>query len=160
MKSFSPHFSPSAAFSVPSFSCDFVRVPDVGIYFYRLGAFKLSRVRKKLACIHFLLIFVPFFQLWPDNLSIMGSLRPPVLILSPLCPNSDSYIVRVKAVVMTRDDSTGGWLAQDGGALTRVGVCRLLPPELAPVPASSLSQFLIRGERLQDKQVKHRKLLV
>lgn len=78
--------------------------------------------------------------------------------MSPLCPNSDSYIVRVKAVVMTRDDSTGGWLAQDGGALTRVGVCRLLPPELAPVPASSLSQFLIRGERLQDKQVKHRKL--
>lgn len=66
--------------------------------------------------------------------------------------------MRVKAVVMTRDDSTGGWLAQDGGALTRVGVCRLLPPELAPVPASSLSQFLIRGERLQDKQVKPRKL--
>lgn len=59
---------------------------------------------------------------------------------------------------MTRDDSTGGWLAQDGGALTRVGVCRLLPLELAPVPASSLSQFLIRGERLQDKQVKPRTL--
>uniref|UniRef100_A0A671X4R3 Sprouty-related, EVH1 domain-containing protein 2 n=1 Tax=Sparus aurata TaxID=8175 RepID=A0A671X4R3_SPAAU len=65
----------------------------------------------------------------------------------------DSYIVRVKAVVMTRDDSSGGWLAQDGGALSRVGVCRLLPPELAPVPASSYSQFLIRGERLRDKQV-------
>ncbi|KAM6997139.1 sprouty-related, EVH1 domain-containing protein 2-like [Tautogolabrus adspersus] len=68
-------------------------------------------------------------------------------------PNDDSYIVRVKAVVMTRDDSSGGWLAQDGGALSRVGVCRLLPPELAPVPASSSSQFLIRGERLRDKQV-------
>uniref|UniRef100_A0A3Q3LR56 Sprouty-related, EVH1 domain-containing protein 2 n=1 Tax=Labrus bergylta TaxID=56723 RepID=A0A3Q3LR56_9LABR len=65
----------------------------------------------------------------------------------------DSYIVRVKAVVMTRDDSSGGWLAQDGGALSRVGVCRLLPPELAPVPASCSSQFLIRGERLRDKQV-------
>lgn len=70
-------------------------------------------------------------------------------------PNDDSYIVRVKAVVMTRDDSSGGWLAQDGGALTRVGVCRLLPPELAPTLASSArsTQFLIRGERLQDKQV-------
>ncbi|TKS85861.1 Sprouty-related, EVH1 domain-containing protein 2 [Collichthys lucidus] len=68
-------------------------------------------------------------------------------------PNDDSYIVRVKAVVMTRDDSSGGWLAQDGGALTRVGVCRLMPTELAPVPASSFSQFLIRGERLRDKQV-------
>uniref|UniRef100_A0A3Q3KAT9 Sprouty-related, EVH1 domain-containing protein 2 n=1 Tax=Monopterus albus TaxID=43700 RepID=A0A3Q3KAT9_MONAL len=65
----------------------------------------------------------------------------------------DSYIVRVKAVVMTRDDSSGGWLAQDGGALSRVGVCRLLPPQLAPSPSPSSSQFLIRGERLQDKQV-------
>ncbi|XP_028278838.1 sprouty-related, EVH1 domain-containing protein 2 [Parambassis ranga] len=66
-------------------------------------------------------------------------------------PNDDSYIVRVKAVVMTRDDSSGGWLAQDGGALSRVGVCRLLPTELAPTLGSSSSQFLIRGER--DKQV-------
>lgn len=71
----------------------------------------------------------------------------------PLC--SDSYIVRVKAVVMTRDDSSGGWLAQDGGALSRVGVCRLLLPELSLVPTSGSSQFLIRGERLRDKQVKH-----
>lgn len=55
---------------------------------------------------------------------------------------------------MTRDDSSGGWLAQDGGALSRVGVCRLLPSELAPVSASGGSQFLIRGERLRDKQVK------
>ncbi|XP_034407502.1 sprouty-related, EVH1 domain-containing protein 2-like [Cyclopterus lumpus] len=64
-------------------------------------------------------------------------------------PNDDSYIVRVKAVVMTRDDSSGGWLAQDGGALSWVGVCRLL----APLPTSGCSQFLIRGERLRDKQV-------
>ena len=80
-----------------------------------------------------------------------------MLIIPPLSfsLSSDSYIVRVKAVVMTRDDSSGGWLAQDGGALTRVGVCRLLPTELVPVPASSCSQFLIRGERLRDKQVKH-----
>lgn len=77
-------------------------------------------------------------------------------IILPLSLSSDSYIVRVKAVVMTRDDSSGGWLAQDGGALSRVGVCRLLPPELAPVPASSYSQFLIRGERLRDKQVKYK----
>ncbi|XP_069000347.1 sprouty-related, EVH1 domain-containing protein 2-like isoform X2 [Embiotoca jacksoni] len=68
-------------------------------------------------------------------------------------PNDDSYIVRVKAVVMTRDDSSGGWLAQDGGALSRVGVCRFLPTELAPVSGSGSSQFIIRGERLRDKQV-------
>lgn len=77
-----------------------------------------------------------------------------ILIIHALPFSSDSYIVRVKAVVMTRDDSSGGWLAQDGGALSRVGVCRLLSPELAPVPASSFSQFIIRGERLRDKQVK------
>ncbi|CAI5654751.1 sprouty-related, EVH1 domain-containing protein 2 [Oreochromis niloticus] len=68
-------------------------------------------------------------------------------------PNDDSYIVRVKAVVMTRDDSSGGWLNQDGGALSRVGVCRLLPTELAPVLGSTSSQFFIRGERMRDKQV-------
>ncbi|XP_026179778.1 sprouty-related, EVH1 domain-containing protein 2 isoform X2 [Mastacembelus armatus] len=62
-------------------------------------------------------------------------------------PDDDSYIVRVKAVVMTRDDSSGGWLAQDG-CLSRVGVCRLLPTELL-----GRNTFLIHGERLKDKQV-------
>uniref|UniRef100_A0A8K9WUH8 Sprouty-related, EVH1 domain-containing protein 2 n=1 Tax=Oncorhynchus mykiss TaxID=8022 RepID=A0A8K9WUH8_ONCMY len=60
----------------------------------------------------------------------------------------DSYIVRVKAVVMTRDDSSGGWLAQDGGCLSRVGVCKVLSAELL-----GRSSFLIHGERLKDKQV-------
>lgn len=63
------------------------------------------------------------------------------------CPCSDSYIVRVKALVMTRDDSSGGWLAQDG-CLSRVGVCRLLPRELL-----GKDTFLIHGERLKDRQV-------
>ena len=80
------------------------------------------------------------------------------LTVVPLLPplSSDSYIVRVKAVVMTRDDSSGGWLAQDGGALCRVGVCRVFPQELSPalpLPPSPASRnhFLIHGER--DKQV-------
>ncbi|XP_045072489.1 sprouty-related, EVH1 domain-containing protein 2-like [Coregonus clupeaformis] len=63
-------------------------------------------------------------------------------------PDDDSYIVRVKAVVMTRDDSSGGWLAQDGGCLSRVGVCKVLSAELL-----GRSSFLIHGERLKDKQV-------
>lgn len=63
---------------------------------------------------------------------------------SAVC-RSDSYIVRVKAVVMTRDDC--GWLAQDG-CLSRVGVCRLLPTELL-----GRNTFLIHGERLKDRQV-------
>lgn len=62
---------------------------------------------------------------------------------------SDSYIVRVKAVVMTRDDSSGGWLAQEGGGLSRVGVCKVAPAEL-----SGHNDFLIHGERLKDKQVR------
>nr|XP_057929648.1 sprouty-related, EVH1 domain-containing protein 2 isoform X2 [Doryrhamphus excisus] len=62
-------------------------------------------------------------------------------------PDDDSYIVRVKAVVMTRDDSSGGWLAQDGG-LSRVGVCRIVPAGLL-----GRNTFLIHGERLRDKQV-------
>uniref|UniRef100_A0A8D3CV71 Sprouty-related, EVH1 domain-containing protein 2 n=1 Tax=Scophthalmus maximus TaxID=52904 RepID=A0A8D3CV71_SCOMX len=60
---------------------------------------------------------------------------------------SDSYIVRVKAVVMTRDESSGGWLAQEG-CLSRVGVSRLLPAGLL-----GRNTFLIHGERLKDKQV-------
>ncbi|XP_031434598.1 sprouty-related, EVH1 domain-containing protein 2 [Clupea harengus] len=60
----------------------------------------------------------------------------------------DSYVVRVKAVVMTRDDSSGGWLAQEGGGLSRVGVCKVPPAEL-----TERCNFLIHGERIKDKQV-------
>lgn len=60
---------------------------------------------------------------------------------------SDSYIVRVTAVVMTRDESSGGWLALDG-CLSRVGVCRLRPNGL-----QGRNSFLIHGERLKDRQV-------
>lgn len=56
-------------------------------------------------------------------------------------------MVRVKAVVMTRDESSGGWLALDG-CLSRVGVCRLLPSNLL-----GRNTFLIHGERLRDRQV-------
>ncbi|KAI2657543.1 Sprouty-related, EVH1 domain-containing protein 2 [Labeo rohita] len=48
---------------------------------------------------------------------------------------------------MTRDDSSGGWLAQEGGGLSRVGVCKVMPAEL-----TGRSDFLIHGERLKDKQ--------
>ncbi|KAK1803026.1 hypothetical protein P4O66_021563 [Electrophorus voltai] len=64
-------------------------------------------------------------------------------------PDDDSYIVRVKAVVMTRDDSSGGWLAQEGGGLSRVGVCKVAPADLELLDRNG---FLIYGERLRDKQ--------
>nr|XP_033793413.1 sprouty-related, EVH1 domain-containing protein 2 isoform X2 [Geotrypetes seraphini] len=63
-------------------------------------------------------------------------------------PEDDSYIVRVKAVVMTRDDSSGGWLPQEGGGLSRVGVRKVIYQE-----GNGGSDFLIQGERLKDKQV-------
>ncbi|KAK2531789.1 Spred2 [Columba guinea] len=63
-------------------------------------------------------------------------------------PDDDSYIVRVKAVVMTRDDSSGGWLPQEGGGLSRVGVCKVTYPE-----GNGRSGFLIHGERQKDKLV-------
>lgn len=77
----------------------------------------------------------------------MFAFKPLQTLSTFVVPCSDSYIVRVKAVVMTRDESSGGWLAQDG-CLSRVGVCRLLPPQLL-----GRNTFLIHGERLKDKQV-------
>lgn len=64
------------------------------------------------------------------------------------CRFSDSYIVRVKAVVMTRDDSSGGWFPQEGGGISRVGVCKVMHPE-----GNGRSGFLIHGERQKDKLV-------
>uniref|UniRef100_A0A671SA83 Sprouty-related, EVH1 domain-containing protein 2 n=1 Tax=Sinocyclocheilus anshuiensis TaxID=1608454 RepID=A0A671SA83_9TELE len=61
----------------------------------------------------------------------------------------DSYIVRVKAVVMTRDESSGGWLAQEGGGLSRVGVCKVVPADLELLGRNG---FLIFGERVKDKE--------
>uniref|UniRef100_A0A671SA71 Sprouty-related, EVH1 domain-containing protein 2 n=1 Tax=Sinocyclocheilus anshuiensis TaxID=1608454 RepID=A0A671SA71_9TELE len=63
--------------------------------------------------------------------------------------NDDSYIVRVKAVVMTRDESSGGWLAQEGGGLSRVGVCKVVPADLELLGRNG---FLIFGERVKDKE--------
>lgn len=67
---------------------------------------------------------------------------------SSCCRSSDSYIVRVKAVVMTRDDSSGGWFPQEGGGISRVGVCKVMHPE-----GNGRSGFLIHGERQKDKLV-------
>uniref|UniRef100_A0A3Q2FFC6 Sprouty related EVH1 domain containing 1 n=1 Tax=Cyprinodon variegatus TaxID=28743 RepID=A0A3Q2FFC6_CYPVA len=57
----------------------------------------------------------------------------------------DSY-ARVRAVVMTRDDSSGGWLPLAGGGLSYVTVYN-------PSPSPTAVEFHIRGERLKDKLV-------
>lgn len=61
-------------------------------------------------------------------------------------PNSDESYARVRAVVMTRDDSSGGWLPLASGGLSSVTVHRVNRTDAEP-------DFLIRGERLRDKSV-------
>ncbi|XP_056623989.1 sprouty-related, EVH1 domain-containing protein 1 [Triplophysa dalaica] len=60
--------------------------------------------------------------------------------------NSDESYARVRAVVMTRDDSSGGWLPLASGGLSCVTVHRVSRPDAEP-------HFLIHGERLKDKSV-------
>ncbi|XP_041430594.1 sprouty-related, EVH1 domain-containing protein 1 [Xenopus laevis] len=59
----------------------------------------------------------------------------------------DSY-ARVRAVVMTRDDSSGGWLQLGGGGLSSVTVAKTLQPG-----DGGGTEFLVHGERLRDKTV-------
>ncbi|GCB71019.1 sprouty-related, EVH1 domain-containing protein 1 isoform X2 [Scyliorhinus torazame] len=62
-------------------------------------------------------------------------------------PTDDSYFARVRAVVMTRDDSSGGWVPLGGGGLSCVTVFKVHLDE------SGCDDFLIQGERLRDKTV-------
>ncbi|KAH8027819.1 hypothetical protein HPB51_010465 [Rhipicephalus microplus] len=57
-------------------------------------------------------------------------------------------LVRVRAQVITRDDSTGGWVPLGGGGLSSVSVrkrCDLQPNSATPVPGACCYQ--ITGER-------------
>jgi hypothetical protein len=57
----------------------------------------------------------------------------------------DDYMVRVRAQVMTRDDSSGGWLPTHGGGMSVVG--------LRSKPSTASSQYLIYGQRVSDQAV-------
>ncbi|KAF5925572.1 hypothetical protein HPG69_002019 [Diceros bicornis minor] len=59
--------------------------------------------------------------------------------------SSNSY-ARVRAVVMTRDDSSGGWLPLGGSGLSCVTVFKVPHQE-----ENGCADFFIRGERLRDK---------
>ncbi|XP_061073901.1 sprouty-related, EVH1 domain-containing protein 3 [Conger conger] len=54
--------------------------------------------------------------------------------------------VRVRAVVMTRDDSSGGWVPLGGGGLSHVIICKGRSPE-----DKGRRGYVIRGERLRDR---------
>ncbi|XP_053138732.1 sprouty-related, EVH1 domain-containing protein 1 isoform X1 [Hemicordylus capensis] len=60
--------------------------------------------------------------------------------------NNDNSYARVRAVVMTRDDSSGGWLPLGGGGLSCVTVFKVTHPE-----ENGCADFLVHGERLRDK---------
>ena len=62
---------------------------------------------------------------------------------------SDDYLVRVKAQVMTRDDSTGGWVPMGGGGMSIVGLRKLVIPGAEDVR----HEYLIHGERIADQSV-------
>ncbi|KAM9811850.1 sprouty-related, EVH1 domain-containing protein 3 isoform 1-T1 [Syngnathus typhle] len=54
-----------------------------------------------------------------------------------------SSSVRVRAVVMTRDDSSGGWVPLGGGGLSHVVICK--------GRSHKRREYVIRGERLRDR---------
>ncbi|KAG9273301.1 sprouty-related, EVH1 domain-containing protein 3 isoform X1 [Astyanax mexicanus] len=56
------------------------------------------------------------------------------------------HSVRVRAVVMTRDDSSGGWVPLGGGGLSHVIICRGRSSE-----SRGRREYVIRGERLRDR---------
>jgi len=58
----------------------------------------------------------------------------------------DDFLVQVRAQVMTRDDSSGGWLPTNGGGMSVVGVH-------ASSSSPADSHYMIRGRRVCDQAV-------
>ena len=69
-------------------------------------------------------------------------------LISNLCIYFSNSYARVRAVVMTRDDSSGGWLPLGGSGLSCVTVFKVPHQE-----ENGCADFFIRGERLRDKMV-------
>ncbi|XP_070571073.1 sprouty-related, EVH1 domain-containing protein 2-like isoform X2 [Ptychodera flava] len=57
-------------------------------------------------------------------------------------------LVRVRALVMARDDSTGGWSPLAGGALSVVGVYKIQHDDI-----SRKNEYLIYGQMMDDQSV-------
>lgn len=58
------------------------------------------------------------------------------LSLSVFINNRKDSLVRVRAQVMTRDDSSGGWVPMDGGGLSNVSVRKRILPIHAAIVAT------------------------
>ncbi|XP_030757311.1 sprouty-related, EVH1 domain-containing protein 1 isoform X1 [Sitophilus oryzae] len=64
-----------------------------------------------------------------------------------------NYLVRVRAQVMSRDDSSGGWVPLGGGGLSDVSVRRRPRPQGAGPPDKPKHDYLICGKRISDNSV-------
>lgn len=63
--------------------------------------------------------------------------------------NYSDFLVKVRAQVMTRDESTEGWLPLAGGGLANVSIRKRarLPPEVGG------HEYIIYGQRISDQTV-------
>ena len=65
---------------------------------------------------------------------------------------SVDYIVRVKAQVMTRDDSSGGWVPMGGGGMSEVGL-RKIVLSAGDGGGDLHHEYHIHGQKMQDRSV-------
>ena len=67
-------------------------------------------------------------------------------------PCSGNYLVLVRAQVMIRDDSSGGWVPMEGGGLSNVSVRKRILPSVE----DAKHEYLICGKRISDQMVRPR----
>ena len=67
---------------------------------------------------------------------------------------SGSSEVRVRAQVMMRDDSTGGWVPMGGGGLSNVSVRRRKLHHQEDFDQPCRHEYLIHGKRISDNSVR------
>ena len=65
--------------------------------------------------------------------------------------SSAEYLVRVKALVMTRDDSKGGWLPMEGGGVSSVSLRKRVHPSTQQDDIRH--EYQIIGQRISDNSV-------
>lgn len=73
---------------------------------------------------------------------------------------SGNYLVRVRAQVMSRDDSSGGWVPLGGGGLSNVSVRKKPRPSPSSAPGTDpltkpKHDYLIYGKRISDQSVRN-----
>lgn len=71
------------------------------------------------------------------------------LLIYLFCLRFSDYLVEVRAQVMTRDESTEGWLPLAGGGLANVSIRKRarLPPDVGG------HEYIIYGQRISDQTV-------